>query len=99
MRVEKLNTNMAIKLSAPGFNGLDPKYGGVTTYPPEPRKRGISCTPTPGYDAERCSGMATGFESYAQINPAARNDMIEVYECEPYAYAQNILGDNIPSSD
>jgi cellobiose phosphorylase len=38
------------------------------------------------------------YEYYAQINPAARNDMIEVYECEPYVYAQNILGDEHPSS-
>jgi cellobiose phosphorylase len=36
------------------------------------------------------------YEYYSQINPAARNDMIELYECEPYVYAQNILGDEHP---
>ena len=36
------------------------------------------------------------FEYYQQINPAAKNDSIEVYEIEPYCYAQNILGDEHP---
>jgi cellobiose phosphorylase len=36
------------------------------------------------------------YEYYAQINPASRNNRIEVYECEPYVYAQNILGDEHP---
>jgi len=36
------------------------------------------------------------YQYYSQVNPAARNDIIEVYECEPYAYAQNILGDEHP---
>jgi cellobiose phosphorylase len=33
---------------------------------------------------------------YRQINPAAKNDEIDRYECEPYCYAQNILGDEHP---
>ncbi len=33
---------------------------------------------------------------YSQINPAAKNDQIDDYECEPYVYAQNILGDEHP---
>ena len=36
------------------------------------------------------------FQYYTQINPAAKNDLIEVYQCEPYVYAQNILGDEHP---
>jgi cellobiose phosphorylase len=36
------------------------------------------------------------FEYYNQINPAAKNDNIELYEVEPYVYAQNILGDEHP---
>jgi cellobiose phosphorylase len=35
-------------------------------------------------------------EYYSQINPVAKNDSIEIYECEPYVYAQNILGDEHP---
>ncbi|MFW5713105.1 MAG: GH36-type glycosyl hydrolase domain-containing protein, partial [Brevefilum sp.] len=33
---------------------------------------------------------------YCQINPAAKNEMIDVFECEPYVYPQNILGDEHP---
>jgi cellobiose phosphorylase len=33
---------------------------------------------------------------YDQINPAKKNDQIETYECEPYVYPQNILGDEHP---
>ncbi len=36
------------------------------------------------------------YQYYAQINPAAKNDHIDEYECEPYVYAQNILGDEHP---
>jgi len=36
------------------------------------------------------------FEYYNQINPAAKNDVIDTYECEPYVYAQNILGNEHP---
>ena len=96
---EKLNTKFGIKLSAPGFNGYDPKYGGVTTYPPGAKENGgIFLHPNPwAMIAETLLGNGNrAYEYYAQINPAARDDMIEVYECEPYAYAQNILGDEHP---
>jgi cellobiose phosphorylase len=36
------------------------------------------------------------YQYYDQVNPAAKNASIEVYECEPYVYAQNILGDEHP---
>jgi len=36
------------------------------------------------------------YEYYKQINPAAKNDIIDEYECEPYVYAQNILSDVHP---
>ena len=32
------------------------------------------------------------FKYYQQINPASKNEMIDIYECEPYSYPQNILG-------
>lgn len=95
----KLNTKYGIKLSAPGFNGYDPKYGGVTTYPPGAKENGgIFLHPNPwAMIAEAILGNGDrAYQYYAQINPASRNNMIEVYECEPYAYAQNILGDQHP---
>jgi len=36
------------------------------------------------------------YQYYQQINPAAKNECIDVYECEPYVYPQNILGDEHP---
>ena len=96
---EKLNTKAGIKLSAPGFNGYDPHYGGVTTYPPGAKENGgIFVHPNPwAVIAETILGNGDrAYEYYAQINPASRNDSIEIYECEPYVYAQNILGDEHP---
>jgi cellobiose phosphorylase len=95
----KLNTKYGLKLSAPGFNGYDPKYGGITTYPPGAKENGgIFVHPNPwAIIAETLLGNGDrAYQYYNQINPAARNDQIEIYECEPYAYAQNILGDEHP---
>jgi cellobiose phosphorylase len=95
----RLNTKYGIKLSTPGFNGYDPNYGGVTTYPPGAKENGgIFLHPNPwAMIAEAIQGHGErAFEYFAQINPLAKNDLIEVYECEPYVYAQNILGDEHP---
>ncbi len=95
----KLNTRYGIKLSAPGFNGYDAKYGGITTYPPGAKENGgIFLHPNPwAMIAETLLGNGDrAYEYYAQINPVAKNDSIEIYECEPYVYAQNILGDEHP---
>jgi cellobiose phosphorylase len=94
-----LNTESGIKLSTPDFNGYDPKYGGVTTYPPGAKENGgIFLHPNPwAIIAEAILGNGDrAYEYYAQINPVLKNDSIEVYECEPYVYAQNILGDEHP---
>lgn len=95
----KLNTRYGIKLSTPGFNGFDPKYGGVTTYPPGAKENGgIFVHPNPwAVIAETLLGNGDrAFQYYAQINPAARNEEIEVFESEPYVYPQNVLGDEHP---
>jgi cellobiose phosphorylase len=95
----ELNTKYGIKLSSPGFNGFDPKYGGVTTFPPGAKENGgVFVHPNPwAVIAETMLGNGDrAYEYYSQINPAARNDTIEIYECEPYVYAQNILGDEHP---
>jgi cellobiose phosphorylase len=95
----RLNTKYGIKLSAPGFNGYDPKYGGVTTYPPGAKENGGIFLHTNPWAmiAETILGSGErAYKYYAQINPFAKNDAIEVYECEPYVYAQNILGEEHP---
>jgi cellobiose phosphorylase len=95
----KLNTKYGLKLSSPGFDGYDPKYGGITTFPPGTKENGgIFVHPNPwAMIAEAILGNGDrAYQYYTQINPAARNDMIEIYESEPYVYAQNILGDEHP---
>ena len=96
---EKLNTKYGIKLSAPGYNGYDPKVGGVTTYPPGAKENGgIFLHPNPwAMIAETMLGNGErAYEYYAQINPAGKNNLIDLYESEPYVYPQNILGDEHP---
>lgn len=94
-----LNTKHGIKLSTPGYNGFDPNYGGVTTYPPGAKENGgIFLHPNPwAMIAETMLGNGDrAYEYYSQINPAGKNDSIDLYEIEPYVYAQNILGDEHP---
>lgn len=96
---EKLNTKYGIRVSTPGFNGYDPKYGGITTYPPGVKENsGIFLHPNPwAMIAETILGNGDrAYQYYTQINPIAKNDSIEVYECEPYVYAQNILAEDHP---
>lgn len=96
---ERLNTTNGIKLSAPGFNGFDPNKGGVTTYPPGAKENGgIFLHANPWVMiAETLIGRGDrAFAYYEQINPAAKNEQIEIFESEPYVYPQNILGDEHP---
>lgn len=94
-----LDTRYGIKLSTPGYNGFDPRVGGVTTYPPGAKENGGIFLHTNPWAmiAETMLGYGDRAKLYYDhINPARHNDEIEVYECEPYVYAQNILGDEHP---
>lgn len=94
-----LNTVNGLKLSMPGYDRFDPNIGGVTTYPPGAKENGGIFLHTNPWAiiAETILGRGDrAYEYYAQTNPAAKNDRIEVYECEPYVYAQNVLGDEHP---
>jgi cellobiose phosphorylase len=94
-----LNTKNGIKLSYPGFNGFDPEKGGVTTYPPGAKENGgifLHANPWVMIAETLLGNGDYAYEYYQQINPAAKNDNIDLFECEPYAYPQNILGDEHP---
>lgn len=98
---QHLNTPQGIKLSAPGYRGFDPVIGGVSTYPPGAKENGgIFLHSNPWVMiAETVMGNGDrAFQYYNQINPATHNDNIDVYECEPYVYAQNILGNEHPQA-
>ncbi|NMB90843.1 MAG: glycosyl transferase, partial [Chloroflexi bacterium] len=95
----RLNTTQGIQLSAPGFDGYDPAKGGITTYPPGAKENGgIFMHVNPWVMvAETLVGHGDrAYQYYAQTNPAAKNERIEVYECEPYVYPQNVLGGEHP---
>ena len=96
---ERLNTAKGIKLSTPGFDGYDPNVGGISTYPPGAKENGgifLHANPW-AIIAETIMGNGDrAYQYYSQINPAAKNDIIDEYEIEPYVYAQNILGDEHP---
>jgi cellobiose phosphorylase len=94
-----LNTPNGIKLSSPGYDGYDAAKGGVTTYPPGAKENGgifLHSNPWVMIAETLVGNGDRAFEYYNQINPAAKNDVIDVYECEPYVYAQNILGNEHP---
>jgi cellobiose phosphorylase len=96
---QRLNTSRGIKLSTPGYDGYDPTKGGVTTYRPGAKENGgIFLHANPWVIiAETILGNGDrAFAYYDQINPAAKNTRIDEFECEPYAYPQNILGDEHP---
>jgi cellobiose phosphorylase len=95
----RLNTAKGIKLSTPGYDGYDPQIGGVSTFPPGAKENGgIFLHSNPWVIiAETMQGNGDrAYAYYNQINPAAKNDLIDEYEIEPYVYAQNILGDEHP---
>lgn len=96
---ERLNTAFGIKLSTPGFDGFDPDKGGVSTYPPGAKENGgifLHANPWVIIAEALLGNGERAYEYYSQINPARRNDQIEIYESEPYVYPQNILGDEHP---
>jgi cellobiose phosphorylase len=96
---EKLNTEFGIKLSWPGYNGFDPAKGGVTTYPPGAKENGgifLHSNPWVMIAETMIGNGDRAYQYYNQINPASKNDIIDRFECEPYCYPQNILGDEHP---
>ncbi len=94
-----LNTKFGIKLSTPGYNGFDPELGGVSTYPPGAKENGgifLHSNPWVMIANTKIGDGDRAFKYFNQINPAARNEDIDLFEVEPYCYPQNILGDEHP---
>lgn len=94
-----LNTRHGIKLSGPGFDGYDPEIGGITTYPPGAKENGgifLHANPWVMIAETMLGRGENAYRYYNQINPAKRNNDIDLFEVEPYCYPQNILGDEHP---
>ncbi len=95
----RLNTVNGIKLSAPSYNGYDRERGGVSTYPPGAKENGgIFLHTNPWAIIAEClnGNGERAWQYYCQINPAVRNDRLDEFECEPFVYPQNMLGDEHP---
>ncbi len=96
---QMLNTKHGIKVSTPGYNGFDEKYGGVTTYPPGAKENsGIFLHPNPWAMIAECilGNGDQAYQYYSQTNPVNKNEIIDTYEMEPYVYCQNVLSDEHP---
>jgi cellobiose phosphorylase len=96
---DRLFTPNGIKISDPPFNGYDPAFGGITTFPPGVKENGgIFVHPNPwAMIAEtKLRHGDRAYQYYQATNPAFRNERIEEYECEPYVYAQNVISDGHP---
>lgn len=95
----KLNTVNGIKLSTPGYNGFEPRLGGVSTYPPGAKENGgifLHSNPWVMIAETKIGNGDRAYQYYRQINPASKNDQLCQFESEPYCYPQNILGDEHP---
>jgi cellobiose phosphorylase len=93
---DRLNTANGIKLSTPGYNGFEPRLGGVSTYPPGAKENGgifLHSNPWVMIAEAKMGNGERAYEYYRQINPASKNDDLNTFESEPYCYPQNILGD------
>lgn len=98
--IEKhLATPHGVKLSWPGYEGYDPQVGGVSTYPPGAKENGGIFLHTNPWliIAETMRGNGDrAYDYLKRILPMAKNQHIDEYECEPYCFPQNILGDEHP---
>jgi cellobiose phosphorylase len=92
---QKLNTPDGILLQQPPYSVYYPELGEISSYPPGYKENaGIFCHNNAWIHLAWCL-LGEGdraLEYYLSICPAAREDRIETYRCEPYVYAQMIAG-------
>jgi cellobiose phosphorylase len=97
---EHLNTPHGIILQQPAYRTYHLELGEVSSYPPGYKENaGIFCHNNTWIHIAWCL-LGKGdraFEYYRSICPAAKEDIIETYRCEPYVYAQMIAGRDAPT--
>lgn len=92
---EHLATDHGLMLHQPAFTAYRPELGEISSYPPGYKENAsIFCHTNPWVIiAETLIGRGDRAFDYAQrINPAHREAISEVHQCEPYVYAQTIVG-------
>ena len=92
---ERLATPHGIVLQQPAYTHYYLNLGEISTYPPGYKENaGIFCHTNPWIMiAETMAGHgARALDYYLRINPSAREAISDVHRCEPYVYAQMIVG-------
>jgi cellobiose phosphorylase len=94
--VEKyLATSYGIVLNYPAYSRYYLNLGEISSYPPGYKENGgIFCHNNLWISiAETVLGNGEkAFDYYLRICPSTRENIIEIYRCEPYCYAQMIAG-------
>ena len=96
--VEKyLSTSHGIILHFPEYSHYYPNLGEISSYPPGFKENGgIFCHTNLWISiAETIMGNGDeAFDYYLRICPSTKENLIKIYRCEPYSYAQMIAGRN-----
>ena len=99
--IEKyLDTPHGIISHQPAYSRYYLSLGEISSYPPGYKENaGIFCHNNPWISiAETISGNGDkAFDYYLRICPSTKEEIIEIYRCEPYSYAQMIAGRDAPT--
>jgi cellobiose phosphorylase len=96
----RLATQYGIVLQQPAFSKYYIHMGEISSYPPGYKENaGIFCHNNPWIIiAETMIGRGDrAFDYYTRINPSTRENIGELYRCEPYVFAQMIAGKDAPT--
>jgi len=94
-----LATKDGILLQQPAYHKYHLNLGEISSYPPGYKENAsIFCHTNPWIMiAETMIGRGDqAMDYYLRINPSTREEMGEIYKCEPYVYAQMISGRDAP---
>ena len=92
---EHLATNHGIILVSPSYSSYQRNLGEISSYPPGHKENGsIFCHTNPWIIiAESIIGNnERAIDYYLKINPSKREEISHLHYCEPYVYAQTIVG-------
>ncbi len=91
----ELTTEHGILLVQPAFTSYRPELGEISSYPPGYKENGSIFSHTNPWiviAACRLARAERAWEAARRINPSYREAISEVHRCEPYVYAQTIVG-------
>ncbi len=95
-----LATPYGIVLNQPPYSHYYLNLGEISSYPPGYKENaGIFCHNNPWISiAETMVGNGDkALDYYLRICPSTKEEIIDVYRCEPYCYAQMIAGSDAPT--